>query len=284
MLDAVWLKSFATVAQSLSFTEAAVCLGIRQSTVSEHVRKLEAVCGKRLFARDTHSVAITPDGEAMLGFAKAIIETNERALRHFAEDDVRGHVRLGVSEDVVLGGLPNVLKEFVRAHPLAELELTVGLSETLRAKLDAGTLDLVLLKRLTGDSRGTLVWRDPLIWAASTDFRLVTGKPLPLVLLSPPALTRSIALEALEKHGCHWRIICSSDSQSGVHAALLAGLGIAPHAKSLIPAGLSILRDRNLPPLGTTEFTMIARKGARGTSLTALKSMLLKSHALRFID
>lgn len=42
MLDPVWLNSFAAVAQSLSFTEAAARLGIRQSTVSEHIRKLEA--------------------------------------------------------------------------------------------------------------------------------------------------------------------------------------------------------------------------------------------------
>lgn len=277
MFDPVWLKSLATVAQSLSFTEAAARLGIRQSTVSEHVRKLETACGQRLFSRDTHTVQITADGEAMLGFANSILETHERAMRHFAKDEVRGHVKLGVSEDIVLGDFPNLLKEFVSAHPHVELELTVAVSETLRAKLDAGKLDIVLLKRLTGDKRGDLVWRDPLIWAAAPGFHIAPGSSIPLVVLAPPALTRSIALEALEKNGLHWRIICSSDSQSGVHAALLAGLGIAPHAQSLLPPGIMAFRNGNLPKLGLTEFILVKRRGAHSASLEALSSMLMNS-------
>ena len=121
MLDPIWLRSFAAVAELQSFTEAATRAGIRQSTVSEHVRKLETACGKRLFARDTHSVEITADGEAMLGFARSILDVNERAMRHFAQGGLRGNIRLGVSEDVVLSGLPLVLKQFMDAHPRVEL-------------------------------------------------------------------------------------------------------------------------------------------------------------------
>lgn len=269
------------VAQSLSFTEAAARLGIRQSTVSDHIRKLEAVCGKRLLARDTHSVAMTGDGEAMLGFAKSILDTSERAMQHFSQGDLQGRVRLGVSEDIVLGGLPRALKEFVKAHPRVELELVVEVSETLRTSLDKGRLDIVLLKRINGESHGELLWRDPLVWAASPDFRLVPGSPIPLVLLAPPAITRSLALAALEESGCHWRIICSSDSQSGVHAAAYAGLGIAPHAKSLLPPGLTIYQDRGLPALGMTEFIMLMRKNARSGLIQALSSMLTNTHILR---
>src|SRR3546814_5568150 len=57
---------FVAVARTLSFTLAGASLNLRQSTVSEHVRKLEAACGRRLFVRDTHSVRLTIDGEAMI--------------------------------------------------------------------------------------------------------------------------------------------------------------------------------------------------------------------------
>ena len=69
MLDPVLLESFLAVAQARSFSEAGRRLGLRQSTISQHIRKLEQAAGRRLFVRDTHSVAATADGEAMEGFA-----------------------------------------------------------------------------------------------------------------------------------------------------------------------------------------------------------------------
>lgn len=281
MFDPVWLRSFVAVSEALSFTEAAARLGIRQSTASDHVRKLEAACGRRLFVRDTHSVIVTPDGEAMMGFAKSILETSARAMRHFRKEDLQGRVRLGVSEDMVLGGLPHALKDFARAHSGVELELTVAVSETLRTRLHEGKLDIVIQKRLADEGHGTLLWRDPLVWAASPHFRLDPAEPIPLVVLAPPALTRAVALAALEQAGCSWRIICSSDSQSGVHAAASAGLGIAPHAKSLLPPSLAILNDKVLPPLGTTDFIMLKRKGAAGGPVEALAALLTDGRAWR---
>ena len=41
MLDPVLLESFLAVAQTRSFSEAGRRLGLRQSTVSQHIRKLE---------------------------------------------------------------------------------------------------------------------------------------------------------------------------------------------------------------------------------------------------
>src|SRR3546814_12017134 len=82
---------------------------------------LEAA-GRRLFARDTHRVALTADGEAMLGFARSILETGERARQYFEGSKIRGRLRFGVPEDFVLSGLPDILREFTRIHPLIDLE------------------------------------------------------------------------------------------------------------------------------------------------------------------
>ena len=98
MLDPVLLESFLAVSQARSFSEAGRRLGVRQSTVSQHIRKLEDAAGRRLFVRDTHSVVPTADGEAMEGFARSILEANERASRYFAGSQLRGRVRFGASE------------------------------------------------------------------------------------------------------------------------------------------------------------------------------------------
>lgn len=45
MYDPAQLRTFLAVAQTLSFTRAARRLGVRQSTVSQHVRRLEEAAG-----------------------------------------------------------------------------------------------------------------------------------------------------------------------------------------------------------------------------------------------
>ena len=190
MLDPVLLESFLAVAQARNFSEAGRRLGLRQSTISQHIRKLEEAAGRRLFVRDTHSVVPTADGEAMEGFARSILEANERARRYFAGSQLRGRVRFGASEDFVTSRLPEVLADFVRLHPLVDLALTVEMSATLYQMLDAGDLDLVLCKRRAGDERGRLVWRDRLAWIGTEATRIDPAQPLPLILYTPPSITR----------------------------------------------------------------------------------------------
>jgi len=79
VIDPVLLRTFLTVAESGGFSEAARRLGLGQSTVSQQVRRLEAVVGRSLFERDTHSVSLTGDGEAMTGFARNILFEQESA-------------------------------------------------------------------------------------------------------------------------------------------------------------------------------------------------------------
>ena len=114
--------------------------------------------------RDTHSITLTADGEAMTGFAQTILDTNQRARRYFAGSQLRGRVRFGTSEDFVSTRLPELLRDFVRQHARVDLELKVGVSAARYEHLDAGELDLVLAKRRAGGDRGRLVWRDRLAW------------------------------------------------------------------------------------------------------------------------
>lgn len=275
MFDPALLRSFLAVVETRGFTAAAARLGLTQSTVSGHVRKLEAACGRRLFRRDTHSVALTEDGEAMTGFARSAVDAEDRARRYFAGSGLRGRLRFGASEDLVLHGLPQILREFTREHPEIDLELTVGLSGILHERLESGGLDLVFAKRMPGDTRGQLVWREALAWFAAPGFTFDPDAALPLILLAPPSLTRDRALEVLEHSGRAWRIVCTSGSQSGVHAAALAGLGIGPHARSLVPRSLDLLpRSAGLPPLGDIDFVVSSGRTVAGGPAKALAEVI----------
>lgn len=279
LIDPVLLRSLVAVAETRSFTLAARLLEVSQSTVSQHIARLEQRTGRRLLARDTHSVALTPDGDAILPFARQALEANERIDGFLSGFNLRGRLRFGASEDFAFSALPDVLAEFTTQHHAIDLELTVGLSGPLYERYDAGELDLILVKRRRGDERGRLAWREELAWIGRPGLKLSPAAPLPLVVYPPPSISRARALEALEKARRSWRIACTSDSLSGIRAAALAGLGVAAHSARLIPPGLAPLpAARHLPALGEIEFLVIGG-GPGSDAADALATAILANAA-----
>ena len=102
------LRTFLAVAQSLSFTQAADRLGIRQPTVSQHVRKLEMAVGRPLFVRDTRTVTLTADQSALA--AKA----SDAARADLPESEglaLRGHHALNALEHLDGNNAPQLVVE-----------------------------------------------------------------------------------------------------------------------------------------------------------------------------
>jgi DNA-binding transcriptional LysR family regulator len=269
------LRSYAAVAESGSFTGAARRLGLRQSTVSQHIRRLEQVAGRRLLDRDTHRVAMTPQGEVMLDHARRVLEAQDRLARFLEGAPLRGRLRFGASEDFVLSALPDVLASFVRRHPEVDMELRAGLSEDLYAAFDAGALDIIFVKRRKGDPRGIAAWREPIAWVARPGYEPPPDAPLPLLFYPPPSVTRARAIEILERTGRPWRIAFTSASLTGLSAAARAGIGLMPHSARLIPPGLVVLPPApGLPALGETEFIILG-PGGRNAVAEALTTAIV---------
>jgi DNA-binding transcriptional LysR family regulator len=283
MLDLTQLRSFVAVEQMGSFTLAAERLGLGQSTVSQHIQRLETTLGRKLLARDTHRVVLTGDGEALLGHARQMLSIEGEVQQLFAGNSLRGSLRLGVSEDFVTSQLPDVLEEFVRSHPSVDLELTVALSGTLYEMQDNGDLDLVLAKRRLGDVRGKHVYREPLVWLARDPERIrALAAPLPLIAFPAPSVTRAVALEALRRQQVPWRIVCTCGSLSGLTAAARAGMGVLVQPRSMAPTGLSEIAPGWLPALEDVEFVLVPRKGADQLLVSALsEDILAKVRGLR---
>ncbi|MFD1554723.1 LysR family transcriptional regulator [Paraburkholderia silviterrae] len=272
MLNPVWLKSFATVAACHSFTEAARQLGLTQSSVSEHIRRLEQEVGRRLFVRDTHSLAITADGEAMLAHAGAILQAINRAESQFRAPRLKGRVRLGSSDDVALGPLPAVLTAFRNAHPDVELEITIGMTGHLYELLDEGAIDLMIGKRRLGDRRGVALFTGRLEWLARTGTMVDLGQPLPLILVAEPSVTRAVVLDALAQTDFRWQIVCTSSSHAGCVAAARGGFGITVRPQYLAARGLAPpVNVASLPVLPDVEFIALAAKRLSRPAQTLLQ-------------
>ncbi len=276
MYDPEQLRTLLAVAKSLSFTNAALELGLGQPTVSQHIRKLEAAVGRPLFLRDTRTVTMTADGEAMVTFARTILAAHQEAADFFTGSGLRGRLRFGVSDDLALTALPRILRDFRRLYPRVDLELTVSQSGHLHRRLESGHLDLAFVKHQSGDPRAAVVRRDRLVWAAAAGTVVESGRVVPLVAYQAPSLSRSIAVQALDGVGMPYRITCTVRGVNGVLAAVRAGLGIAVFARSLAPRDLiEIPPAAGLPELGEVDFVLLTGSRAPTDAASALTTAIL---------
>jgi DNA-binding transcriptional LysR family regulator len=272
------IVTFLAVAETGSFSQAGRRLGVRQSTVSQHVRRLEQATRRRLFDRDTHNVALTVDGQAFTVLAADILAAHSRAERYFSQAELRGRVRLGASEDFALSSLlPQVLRAFSQKHPAVDIEMTVGLAADLYQRMDEGALDLIFAKRRAGDGRGRVVWREQMVWIAAADWRRDPDRPLPLVLYPPRSITREAILTALERAKVSWRIACACGSLSGLIGAVAGGLGVGAQSARLKAEGVVALGpEAGLPPLGETEFVVVPAIGRPSAPVEAIANTILE--------
>src|ERR1700687_4067714 len=132
------LRSFVAVAQTKSFSRAAERVHLSQSTVSQQVRRLEDIVGKSLFERDTRTVTLTRDGEALQNYAARILGLMSDAVEHLRAPTLSGHVRLGLSEDFASAGLTPSLAGFLHRNPEVKLMIEIGMSGGLFRHLGAG--------------------------------------------------------------------------------------------------------------------------------------------------
>ncbi len=276
MFDPALLRTFVAVAETLSFTRAAELLQLSQPTVSQQVRKLEVAAGRQQVARDTRAVALTENGDAMLGFARSILAAHDGAAAYFTGSAMRGRLRFGSADDLALTQLPQILRDFRQLYPQINLELTVNQSAVLERRLRSGQLDLVFIRREPDLPDGRLVRRERLVWAAHKSLQLDPAQPVPLIAYQAPSLSRTVAIKALEDAGRTWRITCNVREINGVLAALRAGMGIAVLPQTMIPDDLvPVASAFELPMLGEVDFALLDNPRAAREPVEALISAIV---------
>ncbi len=267
------LRTFVVVAQTGSFTVAADHVSLSQSTVSQHIRRLEDVVGQPLFERDTRNVRLSPHGETLQRYAEKILALMDEAMTSLCGPPLNGTVRVGLPEDFASTRLTTALASFAQRNPEVELVIGTGLSGDLFRELDEGRYDLVFAKRLSGSQRGTIVRTEPLHWCGSPMSPLSRGEAvLPLAVHPEPSITRRRMFEALKAAGRPYRLAIVSSNVMVIQAAVTAGLGISAFAGYVIPDGLVRL-DLGLPELGSLDY-VIDRQPSVSQAALALEMVL----------
>jgi len=273
-LDIDLLRSFAAVADTGSFTAAGELVARTQSAVSVQVKRLEEIVGRRVFERTSRSLALTPAGETLLGYARRILELNDESVRRIAEPPVTGEIRLGITEYFVPNELPAILGRFAAAHPGVHLEVRMGLSRDLREQLTHKEFDAVIV-RLGPREREQAIWSEPQVWVARKGFEPARGGVLPLALLPAPCVLRQHALESVKRLKRPWKVTFTGSSIVSVQAAVCAGLGVSILPRSSLVPGMQVLpKGRDFPDPGRLDVGVLRGAGARADIVAALERVI----------
>ncbi|MEM8812325.1 MAG: LysR family transcriptional regulator [Pseudomonadota bacterium] len=253
-LDIDVLRTFVAVAEERSFTRAAQTVHRTPSAVSMQIKKLEEILDRPLFMRDSRSVHLTGDGEALMGYARRILKLNEEAVRHFRTPQIEGVLRVGAPDDFGTRRLPGILARFAQTHPAVQVNVTMEATTVLRGRMDRGELDVMiftLAEHEVAPDGARVIASEPLAWAGLKGGCAYDRAPLPLAMADFDCAWREAAFSALDKAGIPHRIAYTSPHWAGQKAAILADLAIAPFAPSLIEPPMRRLDERHgLPPIG----------------------------------
>ena len=141
------LRYFCAVAETNSFSRAAVQANVSQPSLSQQILKLEDELGARLFDRLGRSVRLTELGKTFLPRARAVLRELEAAKGDVDErkGSVGGLISIGVIPTIAPYLLPPHLTLFARQFPQAQLTVVEEITPVLLERLSASAVDIAVL-------------------------------------------------------------------------------------------------------------------------------------------
>lgn len=115
------LNTFLLVCETKNLTKAASLLNYSQSTVSNHIDKLEEQLKLKLFYRKKYGVELTEEGKIYIKYAKAILESNKDFKK-----EIRGKknidISLNIQESQYLYKYQKSINNWICKHPFVNFK------------------------------------------------------------------------------------------------------------------------------------------------------------------
>ncbi|MEN1990633.1 LysR family transcriptional regulator [Paenibacillus hubeiensis] len=217
-------------------TSVAEVLGIKQPTVTFHMKSLEEEMGVRLFESRNGKTFLTEAGQALLHYSVKINALTQEARRVVREYDslYRGSLHIGASYVPATYLLPAMLNAFSQEFPGIRIVLSVKPSSAIRDMLIGHQIDLGIISSETFVR--PLLHAEPL---CADDLVLICAPQHPLTQLEelqpehiariPFALhgdessTRRLTNQWLEQHAVRLRTAVEMDSLEAIKQLVLLG-------------------------------------------------------------
>jgi molybdate transport repressor ModE-like protein len=269
------LRCLEAAARLGSLTAAARALGVSQPAVSVQIASLERHLGARLLERRARGVRPTAAGESILERARRVLDEFRSLEGEIEQGALRGLLRIGSTDVVVLHRLPAVLKNFRAKHPGVDLQLIIEGSLVLAEAVRARDIELALLTLPIPNPPGPLrpLYRDPLLFVVAPRHPLAQRRPVRLEEIAAAQLlahktgsvTRGMIDGFFTARGLAPRVVMEVSSpevlrrmaQSGMGVAILPAVSVAEDVRrgrlrSLAVRGWNLERVSGLllPPAG----------------------------------
>ncbi len=259
----VQLRSFEAVARLGGVGRAASALNLAQPTVSTQLKELATALELTLFEPAGRGLALTQQGELLLGAVREIFATWQRFEEHTAELQGlrRGRLRIAAVTTTEYF-LPDLLGPFARAHPGIRIELAVENRDSVIDRLTRGDDELAAMM-LPPDHLPLHRWpflKNPLVMIAEAGHPLARRRRLrledlvgePLLVRERGSGTRLATDETLSARGIDWPPRMALGSNEAIKHAVRAGLGLAVLSRHTLgpdplAEGLAILRVTGFP-------------------------------------
>ncbi|GAA6208002.1 LysR family transcriptional regulator [Cognatishimia sp. WU-CL00825] len=273
-LDVTTLRSFMAVADMGGVTKAAGFLNLTQSAVSMQLKRLEELLDVSLLDRTGRTIALTAEGEQLLGFARRIVSLNDEAVRRLTHDDFEGSISMGVPHDIVYPAIPQVLQKFNAAYPRVKVDLHFSYTQALKEQHSKGAFDLILTTEATATPESEELCATPLVWVGAQGGATWRRRPLRFASCRR-CLFRSGTLAGLDSEGIEWEPALDSTSDRAVEATVSADLAVMTMLEGTEPPHLEVINHAGvLPDLGTYYVNMYGADASKGEAIQALADML----------
>lgn len=222
------IAQFLAVVETHSFRKAAERLHIAQPPLSTGIRRLETDLGASLFERGKRGVRLTDAGQTILADAQKIAFHAEQ-LRNAVvalRTGIGGRLRIGFVGSATYALLPRVLPLFRERYPKVVLDLREGTTTQILRDLEAGTLDLGLVRHPVAAS--TPIEITPVDWD-----RLVAALPID----HPLSRRRHLALSDLANESF---ILYSASSAPNLRAQVMLACQAAGFTPSVTQEAVQV--------------------------------------------
>ncbi|MDN3519159.1 LysR family transcriptional regulator [Aquisalimonas lutea] len=224
------LRSLVAIADTGSFSEAARALGIAQSTISQHVARLEHALGTRLIHRGG-VVRLTATGTYVCRQARGIRRLHDRILAA----RTRPPLAIGASSNIGTYLLEPVMRRLGQACGADALNMRVASNPAIADALDAGEIDIGLMEWWDGrPGFRARKWRDEELvvivprnhrWSGRDCIRPADLADVPLIGGESGSGTGRLLKEYLASSGIEPRVGLTLGNTEAVKRAVINGLG-----------------------------------------------------------
>jgi len=250
-LNQLWV--FYHVAKHGSFSLAAEALFLTQPSVSNQVKLLEEAYGIKLFERFGRTIGLTHPGEVLYAYAERIFTLAKEADSVIEElKEMKGGL-IKISASSTLGAyyLPDIIDRFRKKHPLVEIRMTSGYTQSVAEDVLALRSDLGLIGQAVSHPNlvATPLWEEELVlivapghlFARSRRIDVSRLKDQPFIMSERGSGVRTITEELFLRTGISPQIAMELGENEAVKRAVASGLGItiisATVAKGELEAG-----------------------------------------------